>query len=63
MLALRDEAAAAVDDHPFTIVDRAGGKTRLKHIHACERDAAAAFDGIDVERADAYVVQSRSPAM
>jgi len=63
LFALSDEFAVAIDDHPLTVADTARRKSRDVNVRAREVDAATALDGINVERADAGVVQFRSPAM
>jgi hypothetical protein len=53
----------AIDDHPFAIVDGIDRKPGNMDVCARDVDAAATFDGINVEPADPGVVQFLSPAM
>ena len=63
MLALRDEATVAIDNHPLAVADAVRGESGDVNVGARKRDAAAALDRINVESADPSVVQFRSPAM
>jgi hypothetical protein len=63
LFALSDELAVAIDDHPLAVADAVRRKSGDVDVRAREVDAATALDGINVERADAGVVQFRSPAM
>ena len=53
----------AIGNHPLAIMDRFDGEASDMNLCARDINAAASFDGIDVEPADPGVVQFLSPAM
>ena len=63
MFTLRRELTMAIGDHPLAIMDGVNGEAGDMNICARDINAAASFDGINVEPADPGVVQFLSPAM
>jgi hypothetical protein len=53
----------AIGNHPLAIMDRVDGETGDMNLCARDINAAASFNGINVEPADPGVVQFLSPAM
>jgi hypothetical protein len=53
----------AIGNHPLAIMDRVDGEAGDMNLCARDINAAASFNGINVEPADPGVVQFLSPAM
>jgi hypothetical protein len=63
IFALRRELTMAIGNHPLAIMDRVDGEAGDMNLCARDINAAASFNGINVEPADPGVVQFLSPAM
>jgi hypothetical protein len=64
-LALGHEPAGLVDDHPFAVADAPGREARFGDDGGGQVDAAAALDGVQVQRGDegfAHVIVGRASA-
>jgi hypothetical protein len=63
MFTLGRKLTMAIGNHPLAIMDRVDGETGDMNLCARDINAAASFNGINVEPADPGVVQFLSPAM